>query len=352
MDSLRRSPAAVGNDVPGTPDRSVRWLSRATLVFTVAVILGGAVVRATDSGAGCGESWPRCDGRLIPLSAEGATVIEFTHRLMSASLGLAMLALGVAIVRHRRRRQDQRWALGRIGTAVAIAIVALRYRMKTPLERSFGWAVAFFFGEVFIGAALVVFGWVEDDASLGRAIAVSMHLVNTFLLLGALTLVVHFASVPAREGGSRFVIDRAVLIGAAILLVIGASGALNALADTLYPADSLLQGFRDEFGVGAPLLLQIRIVHPFIAVLGAGVVFMLTRSPSFRTARLQRLRFAVMSVIGVQFAVGLLNVALLTPLETQVLHLLLADVLWIAWVMLGAHAAAPVHDTTHPVAAP
>lgn len=295
-----------------TPDRLVSRLAWASLFFTVAVILGGAVVRATDSGAGCGESWPRCEGHLLHFSAQGATLIEFTHRAMTGTLGIVLAALVVLVLR--------------------------RYPRGHIVRRSYAWALGFFFGEVIIGAVLVLFGWVEDDASIGRVIAVSVHLVNTFLLLGALALTAHFASgrAPIRFDRSRRR-DQAILAGVVTLLVIGASGALNALSDTLFPADTVLEGVRAEFGATAPFLLRIRTVHPLIAIAGGGIIFMLARSPLLdATGRAARFAGWAQALVGVQFVMGLINIALLTPVETQVLHLLLADALWLVWVLLGA----------------
>ena len=294
------------------PDPAIRRLSWATLLFTVAVILGGAVVRATESGAGCGDSWPRCDGHIVPFSAEGATLVEFTHRAMTAILGIALLAL-VVLVRRRIAKGE-------------------------PVRRALAWSLGFFLGEVVIGAVLVLFGWVEDDSSVGRVVAVSLHLVNTFFLLGALTLTAHYA-----RGGAQVSFDRSrrrdqlVLAGAVVILIVGASGALNALSDTLFPADTILQGIRDEFGATAPFLLRVRTIHPVIAIIGGGVIFMLARSPWLAGGGpATRLSAAVQVLIGVQFLSGFLNIVLLTPVETQVLHLLLADALWILWVLLGA----------------
>lgn len=303
-------------------DPAVRRLSWTTLGFTVAVILGGAVVRATDSGAGCGDSWPRCEGHIIPVSASGATLVEFTHRAMTFILGVLLIAMAVAVFRRHARGE--------------------------PVRRALGWSLGFFFGEVLIGAALVLFGWVEDDASIGRVIAVSVHLVNTFLLLGALTLTAHLASgggTPDLDADRRR--TRTVLAGVAVLLIVGASGALNALADTL--------------GEGsAPwLLYELRVLHPVIAIVGGGGLFMLTQSVALSGegvpgGSVGRLRRGVQVIIAAQFAAGFLNIALLTPVETQVLHLLLADILWILWLLMGAAALsrpAPVPTTAEPAVA-
>jgi len=310
------------------PGRAVRRLAWASLVFTVAVILGGAIVRATDSGAGCGESWPRCQGHILPFTARGATLIEFTHRTMTAALGIALALLVVLAIRH--------------------------YPKRHAVRRSVAWSIAFFSGEVIIGAVLVVFGWVEDDASVGRIVAVGVHLMNTFLLLGALALTSHLAAggAPVRIDRTRHR-DRAILAGVAILFVVGASGALNALSDSLFPAGTLLEGIRAEFGAAAPFLLRIRTVHPVLAILGGAIVFVLARSPVLDTpGRPSRLAGWVQALVGAQLVMGLLNVALLTPVETQVLHLLLADAVWVVWVLLGAELLGVRQTELEPVGEP
>lgn len=288
-------------------DPVVRRLATAVLVFTVAVILGGSVVRATESGAGCGDQWLRCEGHIIPWSADGATAIEFAHRAMTAVLGVLMVALVVTLVR--------RTAAG------------------APIRRAMGYAAAFFVAEVAIGALLVVFGWVEDDASLGRVIALTVHLINTFMLLGALTMVVWLA-----RGGRPSRLDttglthRLAIAGAVVLLVVSASGALNALADTLFPAGEVAAGSSVHF------LVRLRLFHPLVAVAGGTVVFLLAgRLAAGATAGIVR---GLRAVVLAQFAMGVINIALLTPVETQVLHLLLADILWILWVLLAAAVTA------------
>ena len=49
------------------------------------------------------------------------------------------------------------------------------------------------------------------------------------------------------------------------------------------------------------------------------------------------LAVGIQGIVWLQFVVGLLNIALEVPLETQLIHLFVADVLWIAFVLLGAH---------------
>lgn len=314
----------TSGDAPSTdgpvPDKAVRRLSWATLLFTVAVILGGMVVRATGSGAGCGDTYPRCDGHIIPIFDNPSTAIEFTHRMMTAALGLAFVAL--------------------------VVVVARRYGMRSRVGRPLAWSIGFFLGEVAIGALLVVFGWVEDDASIGRLIAVSVHLVNTFLLLGALTVTVHVAS-----GGRSVRLDRRggpdgrVLAGVGVLLVVGASGAINALADTLFPAGDVAAATIEAYGSAGQFLIDARTLHPLIAVAGGVTLFFLARSPQLALGpRERRLAITVQAIIGLQMLVGVVNIAMLTPLETQIVHLLVADILWIVWVFLAAAVLSRADD--------
>lgn len=294
-----------------TRDPRYRRLAWAVLWFTVAVILGGAVVRATGSGAGCGESWPRCDGQIIPLSLTAERLVEFTHRMMTFGLAILLGALAIWTVR---------------GT-----------RPGEPVRAALAWSAVFFLGEVLIGAALVLFGWVDDDASVGRLVVVPLHLVNTLFLIGSLAVTAHLAS-----GGRRLRVDlsrsqdRLLLAGGVIMVVIAASGALNALADTLFPAESVLEGLRAEFGATAPFLVRLRTLHPLIAIAGGIAVILIVRHPVLADPGAARLRAVIVAIVGVQFLIGLINVILLTPLETQVIHLLVADVLWISFVLLGA----------------
>jgi heme A synthase len=198
-----------------------------------------------------------------------------------------------------------------------------------------GWVGIFFIGEVLIGALLVLAGWVDTDASIGRTVAVPLHLVNTFLLVGAVVLVVHLANGgvwPRYDRQRRSNQIGLVIVG--IMLLIAASGGLNALADTLFPPDTLLDGIREEFGPAAPFLVRLRILHPMVAIAGGLGVVMALRSPSFdRSGVVRNLANLAAVIVGIEAVVGLVNVALLTPVEVQLIHLLIADVLWVVAVM-------------------
>src|ERR1700720_4900598 len=77
-----------------TPKALVKF-AWAVVSYNVLVILWGALVRATGSGAGCGNHWPLCNGQVIPLSPRIDTIIEFTHRCMTG--GSTFLVLGLLI---------------------------------------------------------------------------------------------------------------------------------------------------------------------------------------------------------------------------------------------------------------
>ena len=288
------------------------YLAWAVLVFTVLVILGGAIVRATGSGDGCGDTWPVCADRIFPANAGIETMIEYGHRLMS---GAAII--GIAILFFWSRRLYERGDLVRWGAAASVVLIVV---------------------ESLIGATLVLFGWVDDDESVARVFAVALHLVNTMFLLAALTVTAWWSSGnPEPRFAEHGKEPRRLAFGAAGLVVVAAAGALNALADTLYPADDFLSGVRDELTAGAPWLVQARILHPMVAILvGIGVAYLAVTMSAGSGPSTQRLGRVIVGLVIVQFAIGITNVLLATPLETQIVHLAMADAIWIAFVLFAA----------------
>lgn len=320
-----------------------RW-SWGLLWLTIGVIVGGSLVRATGAGDGCGDSWPRCQGSLFPLEGGTETAIEFSHRLATAALGLVLLWFVFAA-----------WRAGP-GASAKIREAGLWRSLRAwrgpgegrDLRRALGWVGIFFMGEVLIGALLVLAGWVDTDSSIGRTITVPLHLVNTFLLVGAVVLVVHLANGGVWPRYDK--LRRSNQIGLAIvgiMLLIAASGGLNALADTLFPPDTLLDGIREEFGPAAPFLVRLRILHPMLAIGGGLSVVMLLRSPSFDlTGSVRNLANLAAGIVGVEAVVGLVNVALLTPVEVQLIHLLIADVLWVVAILAVIRVLAASTEVT------
>lgn len=288
------------------------WVAWATVVFNLAVIAGGTIVRATGSGDGCGETWPKCGDQFVPPNATVETLIEFSHRASSF--------------------------LGGLGVAVVFFMALWVFRKGHIVRKAAFVSGVLLIIEALLGAALVIFGWVDDDTSVGRMVAVALHLTNTFLLLGALSLTAWWGSGYPRPdfAGNRDKL-RWLLIGAATILVLGATGALNAIGDAVFPPDLIESGAVDKYGPAAPLLLRLRVIHPVVAVVGGIFVgWVAVRLSTKGTERAKRLSFVVTVIIFSQMFVGIANIFLLTPLFMQVTHLMIADLLWITFVVFGA----------------
>jgi cytochrome c oxidase assembly protein subunit 15 len=284
------------------------------LGYNVATVLWGALVRASGSGAGCGSHWPLCNGAVVPRSPALETVIEYTHRVLSG----VDLVLGVVLVVWAFRTLPR----GHVARKAAAA------------------AGGFLLLEALAGAALVLLGWVSGDASAGRGGAVVVHLAITFLLVGAITLTAALADRPSGlVFRGRGPLVAALSLGVGTLLVAGATGAVAALGDTLFPAASLAQGFAQELGDQAPFLLRLRLVHPFAALASTLVLVVVARAVlQTGDARLRGPALRLVFLLGFQLAAGTLNWWLLAPIWMQLVHLLLADLTWIALVWLAAEA--------------
>jgi heme A synthase len=287
------------------------------LAYNVAVILWGAYVRATGSGAGCGSHWPLCDGVVIPRSPRVETVIEFSHR---ASSGLALLLVAGLFF----------WAFR-------------AYPRGHRVRRGATYAAFFVVTEALVGAGLVLFKLVADNPSLTRVFSTSVHLVNTFLLLAVLTLTAWWASdgpdVRLRGQGGR---ARLLGLGLLLVLLLGMTGAVTALGDTLFPPASLGEGLRRDLDPTGNFLEQLRVVHPLVAVVTGFYLFVIAGLPTVTGDHSDSKRFAklLMLLFGLQIAAGVLNVLLLAPIWMQQIHLFLADLTWIGLVLLAASAMA------------
>jgi heme a synthase len=303
-------PAALSGKPPATPQRRFAAFAWGVLAYNVAVILWGALVRATGSGAGCGGHWPLCNGEVLPKVSQIGTVIELTHRIMS---GIALLAVVAMFVWARRafapRHATRRWV---------------------------GWALVLILTEALLGASLVLLGHVAGNESVGRVYSLGLHLVNTLLLLASLAITARSATHPAVGSGRPFSLSMSGPLIALILVAI--AGAITALGDTLFPSHTLAEGMREDFSSTASFLIRLRIIHPFLAV-GAGFVVALVALPEYRarhTARLRALSGWLLTLFAAQFAVGASSIMFQAPVPLQLLHLLLADALWITLVLFTA----------------
>ncbi len=285
------------------------WL---VVAYNILVVLWGALVRATGSGAGCGNHWPLCNGVVVPVSPTWHTIIEFTHRQMVTGSVLAMILLVTWVF-----RATVKGAAARV-FAVLSAILLVN--------------------EAFLGALLVKLGYVTGNQSLGRVIVLAIHLSNTLLLLAALTLTATMLGTRQlwrhlkATGTDAWI----ATLGLAATLIVGVSGSLAALGDTLFPATSLRAAFAQDFDAASPMLLRLRGIHPASAVIAAAfVLWLLWRS--------RHTRSLLAGLLALQFIFGIADVLLLAPTWMQILHLFGADIFWVALVGVAARTLWPAN---------
>jgi len=292
---------------PAAGTRRFAWL---TLGVTLLVIVWGAVVRATGSGAGCGSHWPLCNGDVVPLAPTVETVIEFVHRITS---GGVLLMAGWLVLLVRRA-----------------------YPRGHPVRRWSSIFLVFMLIEAAIGAGIVLLELVADNTSALRAGYVGGHLVNTLLLVGAITTTLWWmhrsaAASHASAGAGTHPIGLSVaLIG---MLFVAATGAVVALGDTLFPHASLAEGIAADFDPTAHFLIRLRIWHPIAAVaLAAWILGLAWKSSTLQGADQAVARRLIVWVVLAQSALGVINLLLLAPLTLQMAHLLASNLLWIPLV--------------------
>ena len=290
-----------------------------TLGFNVLVILWGAFVRASGAGAGCGSHWPLCNGEVVPHAPAVATMIEFGHRLTS---GVALLLV------------------------VGLVVFAWRLFPRGHLvRRAAAFSGFFIVTEALIGAGVVLLRMVADNASVARGFWVSGHLMNTFLLVAALALTAWWAGEGRVRAARRGTSTQSALLFAALggVLLLGVSGAVTALGDTLFRVDTLAEAKAMTFSDSAHIFVRLRLWHPALAVAVGVLVGVaawvggIARGDEVAS----RLATAAVGVYLMQLGLGVLNVWFLAPIPLQLAHLLLSDLIWIALVLLTAHVHAP-----------
>jgi len=301
-----------------------------TFIFTVFVIIWGALVRATHSGAGCGANWPLCNGEVIPLSSELETIIEFVHRSTS---GLSVVFVFILLLFTFRE-----YPKGSFSRSAAIC------------------AMSFMLVEVAIGASIVLFEWVKDNTSVFRAVMVAFHLVNSFLLIASLAS--HVLSVSYSR---TIILKRPLLFSGTIFarvllfsfLLVSSAGAITALGDTLFPPESFRTDFYMYLSPANHFLVQLRIIHPIFAVLLSLFILKFTlglgedkndegfyKKPNrLKKAHLailntNSLRYLVFFLLLLQLIIGPLTIILLAPVYLQLAHLFVSVMLWSFLVLL------------------
>jgi heme a synthase len=311
------------------------WLRRYAwfvVVYSVLVVLWGVVVRATGSGNGCGDHWPLCNGQVIPIHPRLATVIEYTHRMMSGPSEVPLIIL--------------------------LLVWVFRATPKRHLARSFAIAgLLLTLTEGLLGALLVELGLTAMSTSPWRPPMLALHLSNTLLLLGSLALTAHFLGRRSAmlRGSVQFGHRVPAVVGLLAAMVIGVTGSLAALGDTLFPSNSLRSALAADFSSsiatgGADWLVRLRILHPASAIVAGAFILWLLWQAVFaaRDGAHRKLGLWLAGLLAFQFLLGGLDVLLRAPVWMQVLHLAGADAFWCVLVVLTAAVTIIAAKQPHP----
>lgn len=284
------------------------------LIYNIIVVVWGVFLRASKSGDGCGQYWLTCHGEVIPSAPELKTVIEFSHRIMSGLDFFIVLALLIWVLKE--------FPKGRLIRKVAIV------------------SFVFIITEALIGAGLVLTGNTAGADTPYRPFWAIGHLMNTFILLGSLSLTAWMASggrsFSIRGKGNVIWFLAAGVIG---FFLIGSSGSLAALSSMLFETTTLTEGLQQDFSSNSPFLLRLRISHPILSILiGVGFVFLAGWLKSQSEGNLWASRWAntLTVLVLVQLCFGGLTLLLMAPILMQLGHLLLADLMWISFVLMWA----------------
>ncbi|TVR59614.1 MAG: heme A synthase [Gemmatimonadales bacterium] len=322
-ESTRRTPpresssAATMMRSPTIPTGRTRFIPFAwgVFIYSMLVILWGYFLRISESGDGCGTDWPLCHGAMVPAGHTFPTWVEFVHRATSGVVLLLVIAMAI-------------WAFRAFPRGHAVRLGAALALLFTITESLFG-------------AVLVIFGWVATDISTARILLRPFHVTNTFLLMGALALTPFWATrrmsrAPRLRAASTRLLWPA-LIGS---LALGWTGSWTGLAATAFPAGSVADGI-GQYVTGEHLLIYLRIIHPVLAVAVVAILIRWSRRirsahPSSQLIRGVALGVAILAVV--QLVLGPVTVLLLNPVGTRLLHLFLADLIWVGLLFGWAEA--------------
>jgi len=285
------------------------------LAYNIVVILWGVFLRASKSGDGCGQHWLTCNGEIIPSAPELKTVIEFSHRMTS---GLAFVAVLILLV----------WAFR-------------KFAKGSPVRKTALVSFVFIITEALVGAGLVLTGNTAETLTASRPFWMTGHLVNTFVLLAFLTLTAWFAcggkSLNLKAQPKVLLFLFLAILG---IFFIGMSGSVAALSSMLFPSTTLAEGWAKDFSETSHVLLRLRLSHPILSI-SIGVFLIFTagwfKSKARENFSINRWANTLTILILIQFASGALTLLTLAPIVMQLVHLLLADLVWIVFVLLSAN---------------
>ena len=273
------------------------------IVLSILSILAGAFVRATGSGDGCGSTWPTCKGKIIPQLSDTSEVIEFSHRSVS---GILLIVTLIIFIKSRNMSK---------GSIVRTTVNFLTF---------------FVVFEAAIGAVIVLYEWVGLNSSLPRIVAVPIHLVNTFGLLACYAIL--YKVLLNNFKNIKQLWDRRFVFVAFLFLLSGATGSITALADVLFPSASFYEGLMEDFDRTSELLTRLRILHPIVAT-GLSVALVIESRKIQKDYKIDVKFFQILVFIAV--ILGVLNVLSNILLLLSILHLAIADLLWITYIYVS-----------------
>lgn len=277
--------------------RSFIVISAITVLMTLGLILFGAVVRVTDSGLGCGNEWPLCDGTIVPPLDNVTAWIEWLHRLFAFTIGLFGLVMLVLSIRHYRQHK--------------------RLVMYTTILA----AILFAFQSA-LGALVVILDLPPT--------MVTMHLGTAMLLFAALIVAYIGASYTPKQYYPRDTVTLLAYLTAALALIIILTGALvrgsgATLACTDWP---LCNG--EVFPINQGQLQLIHVIHRY-AVVGLGIAVILLGVYVFRSRQSTLIRTLTLTAVGFYFAQALVGAAFVLTAALPiwgVLHVGFAAMTW------------------------
>lgn len=288
------------------------------LVYTLLVILWGAWVRISHSGDGCGDTWPLCRGQLIPDAAQKKTWVEFAHRGMSGFFGIFVFSLFIFIRKNFARDS----------------------RTYTWIK----WSLIFTVTEALLGAKLVLFHLVGNNDTPFRAFAMALHLINSLMLTASVAMtwdvtnnqnsVARVQNPWGKQQAYRPLQIKKIFISLiASFLALGVTGAIAALANTIYPALSLNEGLLADLNENSHYLIRLRAFHPMMGILiGCGLTLSLWISSQFTKDdeiifKRRTLRAAAGCLFGV--VIGATTLLTLSPPTMKLVHLTMTYTIWI-----------------------
>ena len=266
------------------------------LAYNLGVVIWGAWVRISFSGDGCGNSWPLCDGNLIPTAATPAKWIEWSHRASTGLFGAWMILL--------------------------VTLGFLNYPKGHPVRRPLILAFALTVAEALIGALLVKLELVSNNQSIARAWVMGIHQITSLMLTGSIFVAALYAQYALHDKTKNW------RVTAPLFLVFGLvifSGALAALAGTLFPSINLISGILADFDSVSHILVRVRLSHPLLATCFCflTIAWLLMK----RESLLFKARNVLYIFLVGNFIFGAMTLLNLSPTWMRLTHLALAHLL-------------------------